>query len=333
MLTSRYLIIILIIISILFEILKAEDGDLKVQTLSEMRKEKLIIMLTQNEFNNLIKPVSRRFSAIVLFTALDSKRECSTCADAHREIEHIAKLWKMSDNYSNDLYFVNIDVDYGDGIEIFKSLGLKHAPIILHFAANTTKKNFEIFDPKKYGIDPEILAKWIHRTSGIEIKIVEIVDYRILIAKIVAIFLVVSFLFLNRNNLINIILSRVLWSIASIALILAFISGQVWNNIRSPPFYRHNPKTGGKMYVAPINNFQFIAETYGVAFLYSIIVIGFIIINQGVKLSNTIFKICLMIIGIMIDFFFFCVLLFIFETKTKGYPYGVTSLINIDFRF
>ena len=328
---SKNLLIILITVSI--EILKAEKDDIIIKTLDERSKENTIIILTQNEFENLIKPVPRRFSAIVLFTALDSKRDCAMCVDAHREFKYLAKLWRNSENYSNNLFFINIDVDYGNGIEVIKSLGLKHAPVILNFAANITQKKYEVFEPQNQGLNSEVIAKWIHKTSGIEIKIVEIKDYRMFVVKIVATFVLALFLILNRYNLTNIIASRFLWSIIAIGLILTCISGQVWNNIKSPPFYRNNPKTGGRMYVAPVNNFQFIAETYGVAFLYSTIIFGFIIINQGVQFSNTIFKIFLMFIGILLVFFFFCVLLFIFETKTNGYPYGITSLIKISFRF
>ena len=329
---TRNLILILVVITALKITISKGNDDEHVKTLWEMNKQKSIVILTQNEFEDLIKPSPRSFSAIVLFTALDPKRDCVMCVAAHREYEHVAKLWKNSKNYSNHLFFTNIDVDFGNGIEVIKSLGLTHAPVILHFAANRTQKKFDVFEPQKQGYGSEVIAKWIQESTGIDIKIEEIVDYRIFMAKFGVGIFSILFLFLCRNHFVSIMFSHYLWSLISIAFILIFVSGQVWNNIRSPPFSRNNPKTGGKMYVAPINNFQFIAETYGVLFLYLMISLCFIIINQSLSFTKTTINLLLMTIGILIGAFCFCLLLFLFETKTKGYPYGISSLITINYK-
>ena len=316
-----------ILFTFVFTNVYGTSDDEKIRILSEMNTKKAVVMLTQDEFENLVKPSPRNFAVIVLVTALDASRGCQVCVAVHQEYELLAKSWVYAENHSDKLFFVLIDVDYGNGIEVIRSLGLVRAPVILHFAANHTKKSFDTFEPKTRGYTLEIIAKWIEESTGISIKIEQPSEFNKYIVQLIAIFaILVVLVVIGVNNLFIIACNRMLWSFISIGFIMKFISGHVWNSIREPPFSRFNPKTGGKSYIARSTSYQFIAETYLVIFLYSLISLGFVCLNQASR-----FKILIMLIGILGVAFFFSALLFIFEAKNQGYPYGISNLITINF--
>jgi oligosaccharyltransferase complex subunit gamma len=50
-------------------------------------------------------------------------------------------------------------------------------------------------------------------------------------------------LYLKRNNL-QFLYNKTSWSIFVIGLVLIFISGQMWNQIRGPPMFHRNHQTG-----------------------------------------------------------------------------------------
>jgi len=50
------------------------------------------------------------------------------------------------------------------------------------------------------------------------------------------------------------------------------------------------------------------------------------------KFKRTIVKLFAMLFGIAVVSVFFSGLLFIFETKFQGYPYGLSQLVTIDYK-
>ncbi|EPB76320.1 hypothetical protein ANCCEY_04577 [Ancylostoma ceylanicum] len=66
---------------------------------------------------------------------------------------------------------------------------------------------------------------------------------------------------------------------------IVFLSGQMWNHIRRPPFVTRD-RTRETIYVYNSPEFQLVAETYIVAALYAAITFGFILLNEAATLRH-----------------------------------------------
>lgn len=332
MVFKSYIALVTVLVAIASLQFVSSDSDLesKLRTLTEKNAKDAVIRLNHDEYKRLVRTAPRNYSIIVMLTALDQKRECEICSASYPEYETLAKSWKYSGNSEKKLFFTLIDVDYGNGMEVFRELKLTHAPVVMHFPQKGKPKAKDTFEAQRAGYSADVLAKWVNDRTGNDVKIIIPPDYSKLITQGGLAFLILAVIIYNRNKLSHIIYSHSLWSILAIAFIMVFLGGQMWNSIKSPPFSRNNPK-GGKSYVASSNSYQYGAETYIVCGLYSAIMFGFIFLNQAGKYNRTTTKLLIMTIGIVVVAFFFSVLLFIFEAKFQGYPYGISQLVKIKY--
>ncbi|EYB97742.1 hypothetical protein Y032_0137g1995 [Ancylostoma ceylanicum] len=115
---------------------------------------------------------------------------------------------------------------------------------------------------------------------------------------------------------------------------IVFLSGQMWNHIRRPPFVTRD-RTRETIYVYNSPEFQLVAETYIVAALYAAITFGFILLNEAATLrhgaegrkkldSRPFFSITnnlLSYIGIACVAIFSWVLHSVFQNKVRGTYY------------
>lgn len=61
----------------------------------------------------------------------------------------------------------------------------------------------------------------------------------------------------------------------------AFMSGQMWNHIRGPPFVMTHPQTRETSLIHGSTQYQLIAETYIVLALYAGVTAGVVILNDA----------------------------------------------------
>lgn len=73
-----------------------------------------------------------------------------------------------------------------------------------------------------------------------------------------------GFVYLRRNNL-EFLYNKQMWAVAAVFFCFAMVSGQMWNQIRGPPFF-HRSKTG-PVYINSGSHGQFVLESYIVAVL------------------------------------------------------------------
>ena len=200
----------------------------------------------------------------------------------------------------------------------------------MHFPSKGKPKPKDTFEAQRAGYSADVIAKWVSDRTGNNIKIVIPPDYTKLITSVGSVLLIIAILVYKRDKFSGILFSYQLWSLLSIGFIMTFLGGHMWNSIKSPPFARNHPK-GGKSYIASSNSYQYVAETYIIGGIYSAIMFGFIFLNQAGKYNRTTVKLLIMILGIAIVTFFFSVLLFLFESKFQGYPYGISQLVKIQY--
>ncbi|XP_003382260.1 3'-5' exoribonuclease CSL4-like protein [Trichinella spiralis] len=153
------------------------------------------------------------------------------------EFEVVASSYRFTNMNSKRLYFVL--ADYEEAGE----LGISAIPIILHVPPRGNLKRQDKMDFQRSGIQAEAIAKWVHERTDVVIPVMRPPNYAGPVALFLLLMLVCGLLYMKRSSL-DFLYNRNLWGFLALCITFAFLSGQMWNHIRSPPFFYHNPKTG-----------------------------------------------------------------------------------------
>lgn len=100
--------------------------------------------------------------------------------------------------------------------------------------------------------------------NDLQIRIFRPPNYSGAVAFLMLFVLVAGFLYLRRNNL-EFLYNKQMWAVGAVFFCFAMVSGQMWNQIRGPPFY-HKTKNGA-VYINGGSHGQFVLESYIVAIL------------------------------------------------------------------
>ncbi|KRY36423.1 putative dolichyl-diphosphooligosaccharide--protein glycosyltransferase subunit 3, partial [Trichinella spiralis] len=256
------------------------------------------------------------------------------------EFEVVASSYRFTNMNSKRLYFVL--ADYEEAGEVFHTLGISAIPIILHVPPRGNLKRQDKMDFQRSGIQAEAIAKWVHERTDVVIPVMRPPNYAGPVALFLLLMLVCGLLYMKRSSL-DFLYNRNLWGFLALCITFAFLSGQMWNHIRSPPFFYHNPKTGQWTIFSQGTQMQFIVETYIVALIYMAITMGFILLVDATdtKTSSSktrrkyirfiyLFSFCFYLFpnfsvyayaGIGLVVIVFSCLLSVFRLKYRGYPY------------
>jgi len=289
----------------------------KVQTLLDMNAKRSVLKLNGQKYKDFVKSAPRNYSMIIMFTAMAPARQCVICRHAHDEFTIAANSYRHSNAYSNKLFFAMIDFD--EGSDVFQQLRLNTAPVFMHFPAKGKPKGADTMDIQRIGFSAELIAKWIHERTDVQIRIFRPPNYSGSVAVVMLFSLVAGFLYMRRNNL-EFLYNKQLWGILSVLCCFIFVSGQMWNHIRSPPFIHKN--ANGVNYIHGSSQGQLIVETYIVMFLNAMIVIGMIMLTEVGNQTDPKKGRILAIVGLVLVSVFFSSLLSVFRTKAQGYPYS-----------
>jgi hypothetical protein len=255
-----------------------------------------------------------------MFTALNPGRGCSICKEAHDEFQVVANSWRYCNHYTSELFFVMVDIDEG-GVEAFQQLHITTAPTYFHFPPSGKRKPEDQYDVARNSYQAEPLIKWVTERTGVPLEVMRPPNYTLLMIWLPVILLAFIVGYLKRENL-HILYEPKYWAIAAMAWIFVMISGQMWNNIRGPPFAHKNPQTGGMGYFSGTSQYQFIAETYIVLVLYGLISTGVIMMNERFSFFEELgIQKVTPIVGLSIVVLVFGYLLSVFRMKYGGYPY------------
>lgn len=178
-------------------------------------------------------------------------------------------------------------VDYEDAPQIFQQMNLNTAPILYHFGPKLgAKKRPEQMDFQRQGFDADAIGRFVADQTEVHVRVIRPPNYTapVVIALFVA--LLLGMLYMKRNSL-DFLFNRTVWGFVCLAITFIFMSGQMWNHIRGPPFMITNPNTKEPSFIHGSTQFQLIAETYIVGLLYALIAIGFICVNEAADQSNS----------------------------------------------
>ncbi|CAD6185832.1 unnamed protein product [Caenorhabditis auriculariae] len=284
-----------------------------------------------DRWKTYVRQQPRNYSMVVMFTALSPNVNCPICRPAYDEFLIVANShrYTSSDSDRKAVYFAL--VDYEDSPQIFQQMNLNTAPILYHFGAKLgAKKKPQQMDFQRQGFDADAIARFIADQTEVHIRVLRPPNYTAPVVIVLLLGLVLGLLYMKRNSL-DFLFNRSSWGFLCLGITFIFMSGQMWNHIRGPPFLMTNPNTRETSFIHGSTQYQLVAETYLVAILYGLITFGFILINEAAdgshdkKKKSALFApnaTALAIAGLAIVVVVFSFLLSIFRSKYRGYPYS-----------
>lgn len=314
-----------VILAVLSKLCEAQDDTTiskqtlneKVENLMKMSLKKPVLRFNGHKFRDYVKQGPRNYSMIVMLTALAPSRRCIHCKVARDEFTILANSYRFSQTFSNRLFLVMIDFE--EGLDVFRFLKMDSAPAFIHFPAKGKRERADIMHINKYGISAAAIATFVHQRTGIRIIVSRPPNYAGNIALIFLAALVAGALYIRGQGL-GFLYSKNLWGILAVFFCLFMISGQMWNHIRRAPFNHYN-QNGEVSYVNRSNQNQFVVETYIVMVLYFMIAFGMFLLIESRNQRDIDKKRLMVIAGIVFSLTFFSVLLALFRSKFKAYPY------------
>ncbi|KAJ2950811.1 hypothetical protein O0L34_g9081 [Tuta absoluta] len=304
---------------------RPKSAEEKVQQLTDMIAKKPIIHLNLNKFKEYVKSPPKDYSFIVMFTAMAPARRCAICQHVFDEYLVVANSFRYTPAFTNKLFFGMVDFD--EGSDVFQMLRLNTAPVIMHFPAKGKPKPADSMDFERAGIQAEAIAKWIQDRTDVQIRVFRPPNYSGVLAFTLLFALIAGFLYLRRNNL-EFLYNKEMWATLALGFCFMMVSGQMWNQIRGPPFF-HRTKNG-PVYINGGSHGQFVLESYIVAALNAAVVVGMVIIieaaggvqNKESRPQEGKRRRFQSVVGLVLVCVFFSLLLSVFRTKTQGYPYS-----------
>ncbi|TKR77926.1 hypothetical protein L596_018815 [Steinernema carpocapsae] len=295
--------------------------DEKVKTLQDWLYKRPILSMNTDRWKNLVQMGPKNYSMIVMFTALSAGVNCPICKPAYDEFYVLANSFRYTYPELKSVYFAV--VDYEEAPDIFQSLNLNTAPVLYHFPAKGQKKRQDQMDFQRYGIDADAMARFVQERTDVNIRILRPPNYAGPAVIMLLAMLVLGLLYMRRNNL-EFLYNRTCWALICLGIVFAFMSGQMWNHIRSPPLIMTNPQTRETSFIHGSTQFQLVAETYIVALLYAAVTCGMIMLNdaadaeKGDNGKRRVF----VFLGLGLVVVFFSLLISVFRAKYSGYPYS-----------
>lgn len=292
----------------------------KVSHLKDMTAKKSVIKLNNFKFKEYVKWTGRNYSMVIMFTALEPHRQCSICGAVNDEFLITAKSFHMTYGLSDKLFFGMID--YDDGSEIFQALQINTAPMVTFIPPK--KKIMRIrdlhqLDMQRVGFSAESIGRWISEETDMEFKIFRPPNYVSTFGLLTLVFVGSLVMYFKQENF-EFLQNRSMWAVVTIFICLAMTSGQMWNHIRGPPFYRRSGN--GINYIHGSSQGQFVSETYIILILNAIFAgCVILIIENGYHNDKSTSKKIATFVAIIVAALLFSTVLSIFKAKAGGYPY------------
>nr|CAG4644119.1 EOG090X09EZ [Lepidurus arcticus] len=302
--------------------LEASGLNDRYQQLTEMAAKRALIKLNGNKYRDLVKASPRNYSMVIMFTAMAPKRQCAVCKHAMEEYQIVANSYRYQQPQNGQSMFMAV-VDFDEAQDVFQTLKLNTAPVLMHFPAKGKPKKSDTMDVQRVGFGAEPIAKWISEQTDVQIRVLRPPNYSGTIALVTLFAVVGSLLYLRRNNL-EFLYNRNMWAVAAVLFALTMTSGQMWNHIRGPPFV-HKTSSGNIAYVHGSSQGQFVLETYIILGINAAIVLGMILVTEsadGSSKGDVRKRRILAVIGAALFAVFFSLELSIFRSKAHGYPYS-----------
>ncbi|KAJ4143521.1 oligosaccharyl transferase subunit ost3/OST6 [Fusarium oxysporum] len=271
----------------------------------------------------------RDYSVAVLLTAADARFSCQLCREFQPEWDLLGKSWAKGDKAGNSRLIFGT-LDFVDGREIFMSLGLQTAPVLLLFQPTVGPHAAQKPEPLRYDFSAgpptaEKVHSWLARQlpDRPHPAVKRPFNYAGWAITITIVLGVITAGVVAWPYVSHILQSRNLWAALSLMTILLFISGHMFNHIRKVPYVTGDGR-GGVNYIASGFQNQLGLETQVVAAIYG--VLSFCAISLAIKVPRIAEAKSQQVAVIAFGGALFLVnsfLLSVFRIKNPGYPFSL----------
>uniref|UniRef100_A0A8C5MU59 Dolichyl-diphosphooligosaccharide--protein glycosyltransferase subunit MAGT1 n=1 Tax=Leptobrachium leishanense TaxID=445787 RepID=A0A8C5MU59_9ANUR len=194
----------------------------KVGQLSDWASKRPVIRMNGDKFRRLVKAPPRNYSVIVMFTALQSHRQCMVCKQADEEYQILANSWRYSSSFTNRIFFALVDFD--EGSDVFQMLNMNSAPTFIHFPSKGKPKKGDTYELQVRGFAAEQIARWIADRTDVNIRVIRPPNYAGPLMLGLLLTVIGGLVYLRRSNL-DFLYNKTGWGLAALPLAHLFESG------------------------------------------------------------------------------------------------------------
>ncbi|ODQ50150.1 hypothetical protein SAICODRAFT_21896 [Saitoella complicata NRRL Y-17804] len=316
--------------SALFSIASASDAHIaKFDALAA--KHKGLIDLDDQLYNEITSG-PRSYSVAVLLTATAPQFSCNMCREIDPEYALVASSLQKANkgkkffDPSEKVYLTRLD--FLNGKSIFQRLQLTTAPNIYIFhpttgdLAKTNPDEPTVHDMLHAGPTADAIVRFLSSTlKRSPITLVRPLNYAKIVTTVFALLATLTALKLSYRYLIPIIQSKRLWTGITLFLVLLFVSGHMFNQIRKTPYVVPDGN-GGVSYIAGGFQNQFGMETQIVMVVYGVLAFSTVAlaIQAPRMLAPQRQSVAIWVwTGVILLMFSF--LMHVFKIKNGGYPF------------
>ncbi|KAI1251095.1 hypothetical protein MGN70_008156 [Eutypa lata] len=275
----------------------------------------------------------RDHTVAVVLTALDQRYQCGLCHEFQPEWELLARSWTKGDKKAESRVIFST-LDFSDGRDTFMALHLQTAPVLLLFHPTTGPHAVADPEPLRYDFTSgpptaEQVQAWIarHLPDRPHPAVRRPINWLGWGVGIVLTLTTVGVLAKAGPYILPVVQNRQLWAAGSLFLIIVFISGHMFNQIRKTPYVAADGH-GGINYFAPGFQNQFGLETQVIGFLYALLALA--TVSLAIKVPrerNPKIQQVMIILWGGILYLVYGFLLFVFRGKNGGYPFKLPPFV------
>ncbi|KAG8966877.1 oligosaccharyl transferase subunit ost3/OST6 [Tulasnella sp. 419] len=285
------------------------------------------IIKLNNQLFDAITSAERDWSVSVTLTAMAPNFKCKPCHEFAPSFDAVARSWKKVSKKNRDYHFFAV-LDFADGQEVFRRMGLNTAPFSFFYPAKQgpllethPKTDTWSFDFNTRQFDPASFSKELSPHTPVPIPYSPPPPYELYFTMaVVAVTTFICYQFF-WNQIMSVFGSRWTWGVMSLALIVTMISGHMFTKIRASP-YAQMGRGNVVHYIAPGYQNQYGAETQIVGGLYTVLALSQIALTLFVpRLPSASRQRAAVYIWVLVSCMIYSVLLAVFKLKNGGYPF------------
>ncbi|KAG6011601.1 hypothetical protein E4U43_008220 [Claviceps pusilla] len=271
----------------------------------------------------------RDYSVAVILTAMDPRFACSLCREFKPDWELIASSWTKGDRKQESRLLFGV-LDFSEGKDIFMSLGLQTAPVLVLFPPTTGPHAVASGEPLRYDFSagpssPEAIHGWIARNlpGRPHPPLKYPINYMKWASALTFLAGALTAAVSAAPYVLPFIQNRNLWAAGSMIAILLFISGHMFNHIRKVPYVAGDGRGGITYFIGGFQN-QLGLETQIVAAMYGILSFCTIALATKVpRMTSDKAQSVTVIVWVGVMFILYSLLLSSFRVKNASYPFAL----------
>lgn len=295
-----------------------------------------LLHITDKNYKQLVK--NEDFALVVFLTAEDSRVGCTLChqfapqykATAYQYVEHLkngdGKVYNPADDPDDKARVIFAFSDFLESKDYFQMLGLTAVPRLFYYEPGKGPQMSKFSSEFSFvtAENTDGFQRWVSSAvPRMDLKSLQIetpASKSILFTLAVFVLVLASVGYKFKNHILDVVQSRRVWEFLSFGLIVLFISGYMYNQIRSPETYKKD-KDGNIVYFATGHNTQYAAETQVVSLVYGLVTICLGLLLKFLPSVKDVKKRFIGVITIsVIVFFLYSYLVEIYALKSPGYP-------------